>query len=273
VTNMIGKPPGRDVFEGEENTAVEQWFGTISNSMITLSIFLTFDDWSTPARLVNEKYGWMEYFWVWYLVMGGFFIVSLLTGLMADQMMGAREESESADSERLEANDIAKKLEKLRRHLGHDERLDLNGFKELMKHDDMHQILEATMLAEAGQRFVGEQGEQHIKWIFDSIDRNGDHELTYTEIRRAFRQIARHANAKGMASVLEVMKLEGRLAKLDRTMEKQYMDVKNDPNAENSWDRRLERVHATSNLLRERVLAVEDDLKRFFQAQDFQPDA
>jgi voltage-gated sodium channel len=90
TTSLIG----RDADSFSEPEKIRGWFGTMGRSMETLSIFLTCDDWSTPVRIVNARYPWMEIFWVWYIVTGAFLVLSLLTGLMADNMKEARDEDE-----------------------------------------------------------------------------------------------------------------------------------------------------------------------------------
>jgi len=258
----VGKDADSGIYSPADAEVISNSFGTIGRSMITLSVFLTCDDWSTPARIVNDQYGWMEYFWIWYIVMGAFLILSLLTGLMADQMMDAREEEESSEGGSVDPDDLDKQLVKLKRRLRQGEILDLDAFTNLVRMPRMMAAMEACGI------FLTEPSQ--VKWLFNSFDRNGSGRLNFSELREAFAQISRHVNAAGKASMLEVMKLEGRLSKLDRSLEA-AIGEEGDLNAQNKFDHRLEEMHAQAGLLFERLVALEVDTAEFFQHMGFNP--
>merc|ERR1712225_154940 len=90
ITDLVGIDDAPEQFEDPE--AIRLWFGSTLRSMNTLFIFLTFDDWSTAARMVNKVHPWMEIFWMAYILFGAFTLLSVLTGLMADCMNAARQE-------------------------------------------------------------------------------------------------------------------------------------------------------------------------------------
>merc|ERR1712060_630812 len=97
--------PGLDQFENPEE--MEEWFGTIHGSAVTLFIYLTMDDWSDSARQVSARYPFMAMAWIMYIVLGANMILSLLTGAMCDKMAETRQEMEeeeaSDDVEEIEA--------------------------------------------------------------------------------------------------------------------------------------------------------------------------
>lgn len=60
VTKMVGKDADSGIYSPADAEVISNSFGTIGRSMITLSVFLTCDDWSTPARTRRLEFGDMR---------------------------------------------------------------------------------------------------------------------------------------------------------------------------------------------------------------------
>lgn len=259
VTNMVGHEA--DLFDDPE--MIRHRFGTILDSMVTLFIYLTCDDWSTSARMVNKVHIWMEWVWILYIVMGAFLILSLLTGLMADKMKEARdleaEQNESKPDEFAQVLDELKGWHKFsaidnpRKHpLGKTPQIEEHDFEELVRQPKVKEAL-----AKCGLKKMGE-GER--KWLFKSIDTDNSGNLSWDELTNAFLQISKHSSS--VASPLEIMKLEGVLVRLDRTLSSLKKDRED---GTVGWDHQLDQVHARASLLKARLRAIEAELQEFFQ--------
>jgi len=254
VTNMVGTEA--DSFE--DPAAIRGWFGSMGRSMATLSIFLTCDDWSTPARMVNKQYPWMEAFWIWYIVMGAFLILSLLTGLMADKMKEARDADNTA-REQADPDELARLLDTFKG----DENLTCKEFQEMVSQPEISEAL-----AKCGLQKLGDSEQ---KLLFKLFDRDGSGTISWSELHDAFVQISKHACP--VASPLEIMKLEGIVTRLDRTLREASrggaMQVNGGPEP---WDRRLDLVHARSEVLVARLHSLEKDVNEFFEAMGYNHD-
>lgn len=246
VTTVIGSET--DGFD-EDPKKMEEWFGSMTASMTTLSIFLTMDDWSTPARAVNQKYPWMELFWVWYIVMGAFLILSLLTGLMADKLSQAREKaSDDADNIEEAINSQLKEVED--RFAGGP--LCPGEFREI--------ILEENMVAALEKCGLKLSAKDEQDWLFRSIDRDGDGKLTWGEFKDALTHISKYA--KPDQALREVMWLEGCVIRLDRTLRAE--ENGQGPRTQADWEQRLDSVRARSSMLRERLAILDSNLQDLF---------
>eukprot|EP00446_Apocalathium_sp_SHHI-4_P079370 CAMPEP_0177488520 /NCGR_PEP_ID=MMETSP0369-20130122/30200_1 /TAXON_ID=447022 ORGANISM="Scrippsiella hangoei-like, Strain SHHI-4" /NCGR_SAMPLE_ID=MMETSP0369 /ASSEMBLY_ACC=CAM_ASM_000364 /LENGTH=524 /DNA_ID=CAMNT_0018964895 /DNA_START=8 /DNA_END=1579 /DNA_ORIENTATION=- len=263
VTTVIGNSDQH--FKNDEQ--IQRWFGTMGKSMETLSIFLTCDDWSTPARMVNEVYPYMEFFWIWYIVMGAFWVLSLLTGLMADKMKEARDEDE--DEQKTEPHEFEELLESLRSKQEREGPLsiDCKAFQEIVSQEKVSKAL--------GDAGLKDMDDNHLSWLFKAFDRDNNGTISWDELKESLTQISRHASP--LASPLEIMKIEGVLVRLDRTLRnwrtKHPSSADKHHRNDMGWDQRLELVHARSALLKERLKALDGDLQVFFKAMNYDPKA
>mmetsp|Transcript_41568 Transcript_41568/g.89248 ORF Transcript_41568/g.89248 Transcript_41568/m.89248 type:complete len:480 (-) Transcript_41568:14-1453(-) len=262
VTNMVGH--NADSF-GEDKEDILHWFGTMPRSMETLSIYLTCDDWSTSARAVNNLYPWMEVFWIWYMVMGAFLVLSLLTGLMADKMKEARDSDDQEQKTKPDA--LAMCLEKLKQNGGvKSVHIDEQQFREIVQNDEV-----SKGLSDAGLKDIKDDPNQQL-WLFKAIDRDNNNVLSWDEVFDAFTQISKHGESSSN-SVLEIMRMEGVLMKLDRrlrTSSANKLTASGLPEPP-KFDRKLEEVHARSSLLKARIKALDSELLQFFKATGFTP--
>lgn len=152
VTNIVGGY----IDEFADPGAVKEYFGSMMVTMNTLFVYLTSDDWSTSARMVNEEMPFMEFFWIGYMFLGAFTLLSLLTGLMADKMNSVREEAEDLMEEDNEAKGEGEIEIVIKKYLSEpdmqrgDDRMSREGFeetfangefkKELLKIDAMKKL-------------------------------------------------------------------------------------------------------------------------------------
>jgi len=250
---VVVKPGLQETF-GENSEDVQKWFGTIYNSMVTLWIYLTMDDWSESARTINDQYPFMVFVWISYIVLGAFMILSLLTGLMADKMAAARAEmEEEANDENVEELDA--QLEKFHMRFKGDQ-VDCEGFCEMIAEPEMAQVLDRC-----GVKVTSDDGR---RWLFRSIDRNGDGTLTWSEFYEALKDIGNHRDKS--AALRELLWMEGKVMRLDKRLENEHRRegaaVHHDP--AHLWERQLDDVHARASFLHSRLNSLDHELQQFF---------
>mmetsp|Transcript_65150 Transcript_65150/g.201664 ORF Transcript_65150/g.201664 Transcript_65150/m.201664 type:complete len:432 (-) Transcript_65150:78-1373(-) len=255
ITSLAGKNYA-DFDDPDERKIVKEKFGTILSSMETLFLFLTCDDWSTSARIVNKKYPLMEFVWISYIVIGAFTLLSLLTGLMADKMNQVRteEEEKEAKEKAVLLEDFIEELKVMfdKADSSGDARVSPDEFEKMVCKRHC-----AEKLTDWGVPIM-KAGE--ARQVFDALDRDGDQSLTWDEFRDGLLQLSRPFSAK------DVMWLEGHVFKLDAALRE-----KAGQNPGLAWDMRLNKVHAKATFVSERLGILERDLEEFFSHVGFQP--
>lgn len=276
--NLVGKQA--ETFDDPE--MIREWFGSVPAAMETLFIFLTLDDWSTPARMVSKELGWMNCFWILFIMLGPFTLLSLLTGLMADKMEEARVE---ADDKKEEASleETRKLLESLRqvftaitpksssvtqgffpRETSDVHAKLANGEGEEDTVDDGAEVSRAMFLHHA-QHICDELAKTEVVLdpaempeIFDCFDKDGSGSLSWEEFRDGVVQINDFGATKAM-----VMWLEGEIVKLDNHMS----------SGDATWDKKLAGLHKRAAGMQKSVSKLEKKLGQFFQSVGYDPDA
>lgn len=248
-----------DVFDEEDKDDIQVWFGGTFASAATLFVFLTLDDWSTPARVVNKKIPWMWFTWVSFIVAGAFMILSLLTGLMADKMASAREEM---DEQKTSPEETMVRLEQFRHLYAKAEGLSKSDFSEMVTKPDVAEFLE-----DYGVKLHCEAARD---WLFRSIDTTGDGRLTWDEVARFFKEISKHTEAG--SALKELMWMEGTLARLDHLLadDQARRATKREATAAGEkevWEAKLDDVHDRASLLRRRLTVLEGDLEDFLRVK------
>lgn len=116
-TNFLGH--SADSFQDAE--AVRTYFGTVTASMTTLFQFVTLDDWSHVARTVTDEEPIYFLFFVFYILITSFTILSVLTGVVSEKILSvSRGESDQMQKEAQEereqlqgrASDLYKKAKR-----------------------------------------------------------------------------------------------------------------------------------------------------------------
>lgn len=240
VATMVGQQP--ELFE--DPAEIQRWFGTVTNSMTTLAIYLTLDDWSTSARMVNEVFPWFELVWIFYIVAGAFMILSLLTGLMAEKMGSARSEEEENDN--LTIKELEEKLEAARSDFPQD--LDVEQFTDMVMSPHIQEIFEKCDLKISGK--------DSCAWFFKAIDRDQNGILSWDEFEAACRDIG--SNKDQNDALREVLWMERQIIKMNKLLNNDNVDP-----AWEEWTTQLNDVQGRSTALKARMSCLQADLKEF----------
>lgn len=228
ITNVVMD----DLSQFEKPEMIEQWFGGVGHSMLTLFVYLTCDDWSTSARIVNKRFPLMELFWITYMFIGAFTLLSLLTGLMADKMNTVREETEELFEDH-RASEVKKITDLIMKDLEifevHDSRVTPEIFMKILEHDKFQEELRELK--------IDLQPEEAVV-VFKAIDRycNG-----WISVEDFAPQLITFSST--LVRTKDVLWCEGALVKVDRVLDRQFGG--GTPNSVNGGGSSLPRVHTS----------------------------
>eukprot|EP00927_Polykrikos_kofoidii_P018004 TRINITY_DN1826_c0_g1_i2.p1 TRINITY_DN1826_c0_g1~~TRINITY_DN1826_c0_g1_i2.p1 ORF type:complete len:529 (+),score=85.08 TRINITY_DN1826_c0_g1_i2:105-1589(+) len=255
LTNIVGKQSA----EFEDPAAIEGWFGTIASTMDTLFVYLTCDDWSTSARMVNDSMPLMEIFWVFYMFLGTFTLLSLLTGLMADKMNEVREESEDRADMAAEAQMEQKlvRVEKLfQQNSAGDGKLTLNEFHDLMS--------DAAFQAELKELKIDLGGGSSADSVYMAFDRTGDGNMNWRDFQYGLIKMS-----SSEVKRRDVCFLEGALINLAKIMMKIQPSQKE--LEKEGWVDRLHRLNYRCAVLSNTVEDLITEMGVFFRRHGYTP--
>lgn len=197
---------------GHDAEAVERYFGAVVVSMDTLFQFLTLDDWGTVARVVTDHRPEMMIFFVIYILVTSFTILSLLTGLVAENMLKvASEENDEIEKERREAE-----LEFLNKMKVLFEAADVDRSNTVSKAEFVQCLAIPANQGELRKLDI-DLDDMELEQVFDECldEEGGTGEVTMDHFLSVFKHM------RGLATQKDVMKLEYALRKLESQLQKQ----------------------------------------------------
>lgn len=198
-TTMIGHES--KIYDNPEQ--IEYYWGNVINSMKTLFQFVTLDNWAAIARMVTAKEPNMQIFFIFYIIVTAFTILSLMTGVVSERVLMETKEQEDAMK--------AQRDQQLREFMEEVQNLfeaaDTDGsrtisrveFKKILKDKDATKRLLANGI---------EVYDFDLLELFDCLDLQGKEELTHDEFVEGFRNIRGEAKAK------DLLKLQGAVARM-----------------------------------------------------------
>lgn len=167
LTKLLGGDPS-PFEDNDAKEIVREAFGTYTRSMATLFKWLTFDDWSGTARIVNGRYWWMEYVWISYFVVAQWTFLALVTGLSVEKMNEQRVNHER-DRQR---NQLLLCFEQSDKDDTHT--LTLKEFTDMLSRPDFER-----MLADCGVELTGDEAPE----LFGMLDQDHTGTLSFEELK------------------------------------------------------------------------------------------
>merc|ERR1719316_1436628 len=114
-------------------------------SMTTLFQFVTLDDWSRIARAVAQHEPFMNIFFILYILITAFTTLSLLTGVVSEQILAATKKEEVEQQERHEEQmKFFQEVKRMFKKADHDDShtISRQEFQEfIVEDDDMQKAL------------------------------------------------------------------------------------------------------------------------------------
>merc|ERR1719389_654531 len=102
---------------GTDSVLIEKYWGTVVRSMETLFQFVTLDDWAYVARRTAMSdilpRPWLWIFFVGYIFLTSFLILSLMTGVVSDFIVKQNEDYRRGDSYEADVKFFHKEMKKL----------------------------------------------------------------------------------------------------------------------------------------------------------------
>lgn len=256
LTQFVGHHPR----EFSEPDKIYEAFGTVNSSMRTLFIMLTNDDWSTIARIVNQRYPWMELFWMLHLFLCSFTLLSLLTGLMADEM------AKATDTHREEVRRLQEKELKVfrgkmqRRFESHDfngdHKIDINEFKQML----MDPVTQADLKRCGIDELLPEVAEELFIVLFKVEQGGVGWDQLFEGLAQLTQGSGKFEREQEQASARHMMLLEGQMLKLDRSLRTHGTETE-----------KVDVLHARTALVRERVNKLAENVKMSIELTEYDP--
>lgn len=115
LTQTIGH--NASMWGSEHSADIHLWFGTIGNSMRTLFIIITLAEWDHIALVVSKHVNGFVVFVlaIAYITLTAFTMVSLITGIISEELVGAQREDEFHKLQQIEKGktELAEKVKEL----------------------------------------------------------------------------------------------------------------------------------------------------------------
>jgi voltage-gated sodium channel len=255
ICQIIMEDPNQ--FEDPQQIMI--WFGTVGATARTLFTFLTCDDWSTPVRMVNAKMPWMEIVWILYMFIGTFTLISLLTGLMADQMENAREAAAQLEDKHTEDNlqAICKQI-RLALELNNNEAyVTIERFKHML----VHHREELRSLDTPIDFDVREADD-----LFRAIDTDATGAVPWEDFCKTLVKLC-----KEDVQTKDVLWAEASLLKADKQIS-EIVGGKDGQNVHTThWGTRVNNLHDRAQTLQEKITMLEDDMVDLMELKNFKP--
>lgn len=200
-TTMIGHaevyPPW------EEPETIQYYWGTVIHSMKTLFQFVTLDNWAYIAGMVTVKIPSMQFFFIFYIIVTAFTILSLMTGVVSEHILKVAKDQEEGMRQRhdKELKEFMEGVKTLFDAADVDKSRSISRgeFKKILKDKEVSKKLLAMHIEVYDYDFLE---------LFDCLDLNGKEELEYEEFVNGFRGIRGEAKAK------DLLKLQGAVARM-----------------------------------------------------------
>lgn len=231
---------------------IEEYFGTMLRSMTTLFQFVTLDDWSRIARCVTKSQPFMQIFFIIYILITAFTTLSLLTGVVSEQILAATKKEEEEQTERREEqNQFFREVKKMFKKADHDDShtITRQEFQDMLQEHDMHVILQRHHI----------DLEEHFDKIelFDCLDTHRRGELTEHEFREGFFRMRGEAKSK------DVLKVQSRLTKLSRKVSALQGQIPCDLHFTGSLNRKMEILTELTTTLGVKLGSLENQFSDF----------
>lgn len=182
---------------------IEYYWGKVPDSMKTLFQFVTLDNWASIARMVTEKQPSMQFFFILYIILTAFTILSLLTGVVSEHiLMVAKDQEEGMKARRDEElhqfmDDVKALFDAA--DVDGSRSISRTEFKRILKDKEWSKKLLAMGIEVYDFDFLE---------LFDCLDLEGKEELSHDEFVNGFRGIRGEAKAK------DLLKLQGAVSRM-----------------------------------------------------------
>jgi len=188
TTTVVGDHSEEWRDNGEEERLVRFKFGSLVRSMITMFQMVTLDNWADVSFTVGTRMPTMSVFFVGYVLLMGFVMVALLTGVMTQHIT---EVAASLEKQAQEELFIARvnSFEKAFRRSGQTG-LSYKELTELLSQPDVMRVLNS------GSSKMTSLSVEVMMEVFKALDQDGDNAVSWEEFRRGLKYVHGPATAR-----------------------------------------------------------------------------
>ncbi|CAK0861858.1 unnamed protein product [Prorocentrum cordatum] len=254
IVNVVKNFPRHSEEEDEDGNSVSdvvfEKFGNIPAALQTLFTWLTFDDWGGVARTINSVFWWMEFVWISFMMLSAYTFLSLITGIMADQLNEARLEAEEGSTDQL-VQDLAKTLERQFEEADktNDDLVDLEEFK-------AH--ISASQVQEKLDKKDVQVTEVEMVQLFNALDANGSGKLSRREFVTGFTRVLSEHTSQ------DIMVLEGNLNRLEGLIKREHGQQGFEPLME-----QVSRLGQRAEMVKTRMVLLEQEVALLFKMAEY----
>eukprot|EP00746_Dinoflagellata_sp_MGD_P136987 gnl/MRDRNA2_/MRDRNA2_70817_c0_seq1.p1 gnl/MRDRNA2_/MRDRNA2_70817_c0~~gnl/MRDRNA2_/MRDRNA2_70817_c0_seq1.p1 ORF type:complete len:492 (-),score=75.77 gnl/MRDRNA2_/MRDRNA2_70817_c0_seq1:110-1585(-) len=101
LTRTIGH--NADAWNDDQAILIKYWFGSIGKSMYTLFLIMTLAGWDQICSIIMEEYPFSVIFFMLYILVASYTMVSLITGVISESLISAEKEDEINKIKAIEA--------------------------------------------------------------------------------------------------------------------------------------------------------------------------
>eukprot|EP00931_Biecheleriopsis_adriatica_P089259 TRINITY_DN63415_c0_g1_i1.p1 TRINITY_DN63415_c0_g1~~TRINITY_DN63415_c0_g1_i1.p1 ORF type:complete len:601 (-),score=129.60 TRINITY_DN63415_c0_g1_i1:28-1830(-) len=206
---------------GEKEDLILQWFGTIGNSLRTLFIVITLAQWDEIALTLSEKINGLVVFSLAmaYITVTAFTMVSLITGIISEELVGAQKEDEITKMEMIEKGrqDLFSKFTEIL------ERLDADGSGTLAP-DEISSAFEdenLKLMTRLESLNIHMEKKDFLEMLKRLQDAKGEEEVSIEDVANALKSLCGTASS---SSVWDLKMLTTQVHNQTLTNEKKMAD-------------------------------------------------
>jgi hypothetical protein len=239
---------------GDEAELIRQWFGSIGHSMRTLFIIITLAEWDQIALVVSKHVNGLVVFIlaIGFITLTAFTMVSLITGIISEELVGAQREDEVHKLEQIEKGrvELVANVKSLLQTFD----LDNSG---TLSESEVHAALtnpEIKILEKLQALDISMEQDDLLSLISRLKESNGTEELKIEDIAEALKHLSGNATSSSIWDlrmlVLQLQK-EGAERKdlVDAVARQQGLDVEHMTNGHSKTHGHLEETMVVMNAM------------------------
>lgn len=180
---------------------VRFYFGDLGRSMFTAFQFIVLNEWSDIVHLVSRGFKILQFEALIYTVIASFALVSLLTGVMAEDIMAESKASTNEDQHQKVHKYVSRLQELFRKRQNPD--LEGCSSNSGLSHEGLSEMLSDPQVARQVEK-LGVRGmftAQDLQDVFSGMDLDGNGVITWKEFWRGLQCIYGPATAKELSLV------------------------------------------------------------------------
>lgn len=235
TTRFIGKAD-EEAFYPEDRTSINNWFGSIWLSLLTLFQLMSLENWPQVVRTVMRNQGWTVAFFVPFLMLTNFVLLNLVTAVVVENVFAVAQREASFQAKKEEENRVKamRRLKRLFETMDQDGNgtLDIEEFEQAMQDEQVC----AQFLQLGIAKYEADD-------LFECLDVDGNQELSVAEF------IDGCMRMQGVAKSKHLLQVQYDLHKAHRAIHEEMQDA---TEMTEMMEEHIEKIQATLETVKQR---------------------